>query len=117
MRSTGGCTAAIILAALLVSSAHGQGQLPHARGRRGRPLALGASAEAFLGACGQTLASVAHLGPPAHWYTARDACAVLGRYDSVLMLGDSLTRQARLAPPRGRAAALPAGARERLPAP
>ena len=70
-----------------------QGQ-PGAAGPHGAAADVGA--DEFLAACGFSTADLPGEGVP--WHTASSACAVLGRLDRLVLVGDSLTRQARPAP-------------------
>lgn len=58
---------------------------------RSAPLDIGA--EEFLASCGFSTTDLP--GEPVKWYTAADACNVLGKFDLLMLVGDSLTRQVR----------------------
>ena len=69
-----------------------EGQLSPAapRGAR-RAAAADVGADEFLAACGFTTADLPGEGVP--WHTASSACAVLGRLERLMLVGDSVTRQ------------------------
>lgn len=51
------------------------------------------SADNFFRACGFSVADYQRLGNAPEWHTAASACSILARYDKLLVMGDSLTRQ------------------------
>ena len=56
-----------------------------------RAAAADVDAEEFLAACGFSTADLPGEGVP--WHTASSACAVLGRLEQLVLVGDSVTRQ------------------------
>ncbi len=49
------------------------------------------AAEDFLASCGFSTADLP--GEPVRWHTAASACNILGKFDRLVFVGDSLTRQ------------------------
>ena len=72
--------------------------LPRARSLGGPAFTEDVDTRDFLGACAYRVEDLEHEGHAPDWHVASSACSVLSKYDRLLVMGDSLTRQARSLP-------------------